>query len=386
MRILIKCQATDTNGVLRKYRKKDYYQYNRESRLSGYIGTEMNNIVQRDTALSDSGETIRVAFTDDLDPFNVGTGTLEGNESTFGQFFQDCRPIWHRKATKIKKSEAKKAFTDHYKIQRRGLRTWAKNNLRTNFYDSLDAIRHDDRLFSEEGTPGATPVSAHNQQITYAEATPAERDAYLTANVDRTLFGASRANTVAGDMAASLATIDNTTDKATLSMLDLMKRMAKRDEWASGGIRPIRPVAGMDKKGREKFVVFCPRLIFRDLSNDEDMKRYNTDARTRGVADHPIFQDGDLLYHDLIIHEVPELGFYEGAGAGGIDVAPFFLCGAQALLNPVGQRMIMTDSDNTDYGFLKGVGTEEQYSVEKAFFRNGQQHGMVTGYAAAVGD
>lgn len=392
-------QTTDINQLLTKYRRKDYYQYNRQHRLYPYIGTQMNNIVQRDTSLSNEGNLVRVAFTDDLDEFNIGTGTLEGNESVFDQHHQDCRPIWHRKAVKIKKSEKKKAFTDHYRIQRRVLRTWASNNMRTQFYSALDAIAHNGRLFQEIGTPavGATPaVSAHNYQVSYAEALPAERDAYVANNEDRLLFGSATGNLVAGDMAASLANIDAVNDRMSWDTLRLIKRLAQVDQWATQGRRAIRPVSGKDEKGREMFVCFMPSAVFRDFATDPKTEAFNTDARMRGVEDHPIFQGGDLMADGIIVKEIFEadIAAYAGAGNGGVDVAPYFFCGAQALLNPVGQRLKMTSSDNTDYQFLKGVGTEEQYAVEKAFFRGpsadgvtgSKQHGMITGYASATQD
>ena len=382
-------QATAVNQTLTKYRREDYYQYNRQHRLSQYIGTQMNNIVQRDTSLSNNGELVRVSFTDDIDAYNTGTGTLEGNESTFAQFHQDCRPIWHRKAVKLKKSEAKKAFTDHYKIQRRTLRTWAANNMRTHFYRALDAIKNDDRLYQEEGTPaaGGNPaVSAHAHEISFLEGTAAERNDYVTANTDRLLFGSAVGNLVAGDMAASLANVDAVNDKMSWSTLKLIKRLAQIDNWATGGRRAVRPVTAMDEKGREMFVCFMPSLAFRDFADDEDTKRHNSDARLRGVEDHPLFHGGDLLCDNIVVKELFEADIYEALGNGGVDVSPYWLCGAQALLNAVGQRLQMTDSDNTDYGFLKGVGTEEQYSVEKTFFKDGKQHGMMTGYVAAPAD
>jgi hypothetical protein len=103
------------------------------------------------------------------------------------------------------------------------------------------------------------------------------------------------------------------------------------------------------------------------------------------VDSNPLFQSGDLIYDGVIIREIPEIPVISGAGASSIDVAPAFLCGAQAVGLAWGQEPTATRKVEDDYGFAPGVGIEEARGVEKMRF-NDKDHGMVTGYFASVAD
>ena len=89
----------------------------------------------------------------------------------------------------------------------------------------------------------------------------------------------------------------------------------------------------------------------------------------------------------IIYREIPEIWSYAGLTSGDYgtvtDVEPFYMCGAEALAHAVGQRPKATRSSSDDYQFIKGIGSEELFSMEKAFF-NGTQHGMVNGFVATT--
>lgn len=380
-------QTTALYDIMQKHRKSDYRQYNAEHRYRGWMGTTPGAIIQRDTSLSEDGEKVRFHFTDDLTYRNIGVGSLEGNEQTFGTDFYDVRPIWYREAVKLKKSEAKKAYTNQAAIQRHSVRTWNQNMEYQAILDAMDAVVTDVTAYSDTGaTDGST--RAHTQQLTFLEASEAQRDAFLTANADRLAFGADDGNVVAGDMSATLLNLDPATDGVTIKLLERMKRKARADNWATGGVRPVRPISSDTSKGRAFFKVVVGQQGFENLSNDEDMKRYNTDARLRGVEDHPIFQDGDLVYKGMIISEDPRQFNYGGLGTAGAIIEPVKLFGAQAIGMGIGQKMKYTKSDTRDYEFNDGVGVECQHSFEKLFYqggaRAGKVHGMVEGYAAVA--
>ena len=93
-------------------------------------------------------------------------------------------------------------------------------------------------------------------------------------------------------------------------------------------------------------------LQFRDLQADPVMISALQYAWNRGT-DNPLFTSGDLLWNGLIIREIPELTAVTGAGAGGIDVAPAFLCGAQALGIAWAQRAKST-TNTRDYDSTVG--------------------------------
>ena len=107
------------------------------------------------------------------------------------------------------------------------------------------------------------------------------------------------------------------------------------------------------------------------------------DAMQRGRS-NPLFTDGDLVWDGVIIREVPEIAVIAGAGAAGIDVAPNYLCGAQALAHVIGKRWA-SKTEERDYGFVNGVAIEGFFGTEKLFY-NGKQHGVCTVYTAGVAD
>src|SRR5205085_1402638 len=198
-------------------------------------------------------------------------------------------------------------------------------------------------------------------------ASAAQKNAWSDANSDRVLYGIARSNLVGGNHAASLANVDSTNDKASAALLLLLKRMARR------GNPVIRPFKQTEGDNREYYVAFCGSNAFRDLAADPVIVSANTNARPReggGMDDNPIFQDGDLLYRGIIIREVPEIDdlcTISGAGAAGIDVAPIFLCGQNALALPYGQMPKPTERKEDDYGFVVGRGVEMVYGIAKTF-------------------
>jgi hypothetical protein len=117
-----------------------------------------------------------------------------------------------------------------------------------------------------------------------------------------------------------------------------------------------------------------------------------------GLEKNPIFQDGDLIYNGVIHREVPEIDAYclstanpnggavwTGAGAGGADLRPIFLCGGGAVGVAWGQEPTPRTDMVKDYGFRPGVAIEELLGVKKINF-NGVQNGIVTIVAAAAAD
>jgi hypothetical protein len=191
------------------------------------------------------------------------------------------------------------------------------------------------------------------------------------------------ANGVSNDHSTALATIDNTADKLTSALVSLVRRRART---ASPKIRPIK-VDGDE----EWYVLFASSLAFRDFSLDTSVQQANRDARTRGV-DNPLFTGGDLIWDGVIVREVPEIPVTGAVGAGAIQVAPSYLCGAQCLGIAWAQRTKMIENVR-DYGAKKGAGAEEIRDIKKLLFGKGAgdrddlvQHGMHTIYTAAVAD
>lgn len=344
-----------------------------ENRFSSEMGKSPNNIIQVKSDLTKKkGDTINFALVNRLKGAGVdGSDTLEGNEEDMDTRSCKVKVNQKRHAVRVPKMEEQKSAIPLREAAKSLLKDW-------NIEVSVAAIIAALRSVKPDGDTSAK---------TYETATEANLDAWLALNSDRVLFGAAKSNNASNDHSLSLANIDNTNDKLSASSLKLMKRMASE---ADPKIRPVRT-----KKGGQKwFVVYANTRAFRDLSEDATIIAAQKDALVRG-KDNPLFTGGDLLYDGMIIKEIEEIPIITGVGAGGIDVGQVFLCGAQAI-GWAWAQMAKTIVETFDYEDKTGVAVGEIRGIEKLWFGTGadmdndeadpKQHGVVTGYFAAVPD
>lgn len=349
-----------SSAVTEEQWDNDFYEeYIRENQFAPYMGTDINSPIQiKEELTSKPGTRINLELIAKLDGDGVtGTQTLTGNEEALVQYVDPIEIDMLRNGVRVHVFEEKKTGINLRNAGRGALKNW-----------SLDKIRNQciDRLMSPN-LNGTTKYSATSE---------ADKDAWLTANSDRILFGASRSNASSLDHSTSLANVDNTTDKLTAATVSLAKRMAKNA--TNRAIRPMR-VNGMG----EVYLLMTNSYCFRDFKNDTVIQNSLQNAWTRG-KDNPVFNDNMLYWDGVIVMEVPEIPVIAGAGAGGINVAASFLMGAQALGIAWGMRS-KTDTQIDDYNARYGVAVSEIRGIKKLFFDD-VQHGMVTMYNACVGD
>jgi N4-gp56 family major capsid protein len=345
-----------------------FTEYVRENRFKPYMGANENSIVQvREDLTKKRGDRLTFNLVNRLTNAGVtGSNILEGNEEELGQRSHLLTVNKLRNAVRIAEMEEIKNAIDLRDAARVSLRTWIGEKTRDQMIDALGSING----------------------VSYLSATQAQRDAWLDDNNDRALFGAALSNTdptggtVAYDFSDSLGAVDNTTDKLTPDAISLMKRIAQS---ASPKIRPI-----MTKGDEEWYVLFSNSRAMRDLKTNTAFTQSNREARDRG-KDNPLFRGADYVWDGVIIREIPELSaLYESNGS--IVVAPTFLCGAQALGIGWAKRTT-SKTKEFDYGDKYGVAIEEIRGIEKLRFGTGtadtddpKDHGVVTGYFAAVAD
>jgi len=344
-----------------------FMEYVRDSRFKRYMGTDENAIIQlKDDLTRKAGDRVTFANVRKLKGQGVtGNQVLEGNEEELDSRSMAVKVNPLRNAVIVTDWDEQKSAIDLRNAGKMALKLWAMERMRD---DTIAA------LYSING-------------VLYAQATEAQKDAWLTDNADRVLFGAALGNNVGNDHSASLANIDNTADKLTTDLVSLAKRRA---QLASPAVRPIRL-----NEDEEWYVMFANSLSFRDLSKDPAMQEANREARARegnGMNSNPLFTGGSLVWDGVIIREIPEIPYLAGVGAGGIQVGGSFLCGAQAIGVAWAQRTKST-TDVRDYGYRSGVGVQEIRGVEKLLFGKGPndnddlvQHGVLTVYTAAVAD
>ena len=222
--------------------------------------------------------------------------------------------------------------------------------------------------------------------VAYASASEAQKDAWLVDNADRCLFGALKSNNSSNDHSASLANIDTSADTLTPSALSLMKRMAKA---ASPKIRPYKVRNAIENS--DAFIAFVPSLVMRDLSNNATFVQANRDARDRGM-DNPLFTGADYVWENIFIYEIEDIPVLTGVGNGGSDVAPVYLCGAQAIGQAWAKRPTTVD-ETFDYKRKKGCAVIQWSKIEKLAFGTGADDtddrkdcGVLTGFFSAAAD
>jgi N4-gp56 family major capsid protein len=353
------------SGLTPQQWSREYFkEFINENPFSSYMGMTQNSIIHlKEDLTKKPGDTVTFALMNRLTGAGVtGNTTLEGNEEALETRSQPLTVAPLRHAVAITGWERQKSAIDLFEGAKVELKNWEIERLRDDIILALGSIN---------GTA-------------YAAASEAAKDAWLVDNADRVLFGAAKSNNSGNDHSASLANIDSTNDLLTPGAISLMKRIAQT---ANPKIRPLR----IKKGGQQWFMGFAGSRTFRDFANNATMTQASREARERGI-DNPLFTGGDLIWDGVIIREIPDIPVIAGVGNGGIDVEPFYLCGAQAVGVAWAQRPRQI-TNNRDYGFINGVGIAQIRGIEKLRFGTGtddtddlKDHGIVTGYFSAVAD
>ncbi len=137
--------------------------------------------------------------------------------------------------------------------------------------------------------------------------------------------------------------------------------------------------------------MYVPSLVFRDLKTDSTITNAQRDVGLR-MQNEKLFEGGDIEWDGIIFKEIDDIAVLSGVGAGSIDVAPVYLCGAQAVGYGIASRW-QTRTETFDYGDKHGVAVREFGNFGKMVFGSGsadtddlKDHGMVTGFFASVAD
>jgi N4-gp56 family major capsid protein len=374
-------ETTVLSGLeLTKWQKKFIKQYLRGSGFESYMGDSESNIIHVRSDLETDGYVIRVPLLMNLRSEGVtGNQKLSGNEEPLDTYYFDVTWEFYRHGVETSKKEREKSAQDLLAEKNDLLSEWASEKIKYQIVDAFHSING----------------------VLYANASEAQKDAWLAGNSDRVLFGNLISNHSSGDHSTSLGNIDTTNDKGTAATVHLLKRRARM---AYPRLRPYKT-----KSGREYYLWFVHPRVFRDLWNDAAIYAANKDARPReggGMDDNPIFQDGDLIYKGVIMREIPEFEVAKnssavnttmtlvGVGASTSDVCVGVFCGCQAISYVNKQLAKPTAKKETDYDFFKGVGIEMAHGMEKTRWANNtagaltasKDFGMMTTYHSGTAD
>jgi N4-gp56 family major capsid protein len=342
---------------------KYFLEYIQKNRFAKYMGKSAGSMIQvKEDLTKKKGDALTFSLINRLTGNGVtGSAALEGAEEDMVSRSHALTVELYRNGVVVPEIEEQKSAIGLRNAARPVLMDWSMEHTRDLILTALASING----------------------VAYGSASEGQKDAWLADNADRVLFGAAKSNNSGNDHSASLLNIDTTADRLTPDALSLMKRMALS---ASPKIRPIR-VDG----DREYYVVFAGVNTFRDLKTNTTITQAQREVTLRN-QNNRLFQGGDIEWDGMIIREIPEITGYTGVGASTSDVAPVYLCGAQALGVGFAKRW-GSKTETRDYGDKVGVAMRAIYGIEKLTFGSGagdtddlKQHGVVTGYFSDVAD
>ena len=352
-------------------------EYSRFYQFAPYTGTAQNNVIVTNKDLSRrKGNRISMPFVPSLanDQGIVGNAQAEGNEEFLDNFAKEVEVEIYRKPVATTEREKQFTVVDLLNEGKERQTDWAKDHMRDQVITALGSI-HAQNVSSDQG-------------LAYADASEAQKDAWNTNNSDRLLFGDANANLVAGDQSASLLNITAamTLNGATLSLL-------KRRALLATNYR-ITPLKVKEDMNSEMFVVFVHPHHHRDLWADPVVREDHRQARERS-KNNPLHHGGDILYDGMIIRQIQEFGTLGGVGASGAIVAPYYLCGQQALSMAFAKHAYFT-SETRDYGHVTGACINIMYNTVKTTYASAvdgnnlptayKDFGIATGFASAPAD
>lgn len=367
-------QTINAQNQVNNWIETEWLEWSRGNAFKRIMGSGVNAPIQVGESL-DGKATGGVQVTRSLVLRSNGAAILDdnqllGNEPTLSDYGHTVTMHQYRTAFIIGKYERRKANFDYLESMRIQARVWG-----------LELTR--DMIIAALISPVVDGVT------TYDAASVAQRNAWSVAqnpatSNERLLYGAAKANW-SGVHATDLTNVDGTADDLSPNIVRLARRLAQN---CVPKIRPAVPTTG-GNAGKEQFYMPCGSLPFRDL--EANMDTIFQQADVRGDDNH-IFSNGDIRVGNVTVFEVPEMDYttsnngslITGAGAGGIDVEPAPLLGAQAVIYEIGERMHPI-TDKIDYDNKQGTGVAQTVAVEKATFNN-IQTGAVTAYVSAVAD
>lgn len=337
---------------------KHHLSYVRANRFKRYFGTDENAVFQLVEELTKkAGDRITIPLVGALDASagpNTGATPLVGAEKALPNDGHMITVSLIRDAVAVRVMEEKVSPIDIREAARVSLKDLQMRYLRNDILTALGAVGG----------------------VAYATATPAQKNAWNAANVDRVLFG----NAVSNYNATHVTALNAITGTQRLSrdVVSLMKRRAQTAKIANGdGIRPHKIDGDI-----ETYVMFVGPMAFRDLRKDIGTDWQQAMERSKA---NPLFAGPtSILWDGVMVTEIPEIAGFNNTAGAPVRVEPTYLCGAQALGIAWGQRTKTTERKEDDYGIVKGVGFQEIRGVDKLRYGDsGADWAVATGFVAA---
>ena len=390
--------SNHVNNEVIKFRKDVATDFLRKSRFDPYMGPNSTYPIVRLSDLAGDGKQINIPLVTQLTGNGVGAGILRGNEEMLDSYGFPVWADWARNAVANNRAVNKESSFSIRSTARSLLQGWARRIVRDDIVDALLSIP---TAAVQAGRLTAANGGNRVNGVRWSAASTGQKNAWVTANQDRVLFGSVVAN-YSTTFATGLLTVDAINDKMTAAVGSLMKNIAQQTGVSSSnpgvynGLPKITPFQ-LRSTDQEWYLCLLGSRAMRDLKADPVMYQANRDAREREGSDptknNPIFTGGGMVYDGVIYLEIPEITqrLLLAGGAGGITCEPVFLLGQGALAYAMGQMPRPTTLEDGDYDFITGMGIEAQYGVGKvakaSIFDSSStlvDWGMVTGFVSGV--
>jgi len=365
--------ASTDFGALDVARKKvwaaEIWQAGRDANFwmsNGFVGTGLNNVVQRITELTrtERGDECIMQLVADLQNDGVvGDNILEGSEEAL---FNDAKSIHIDQLRHGVRSKG--AMSEQRTVIR--FRSTTKEKLSFWFADKLDEIM----FLTAAGMAYTLKVDNSTR--------PTSQLPQLRFASDVVAPSSGRVRYANANTATSTLT---TSDKLGWNMIVSAQAYAKR--------KKLRPIRG---GGREYYAMLVSTEQMRDLKTDTTYQTVVSRAAPRG-DNNPLFRNAIAVIDGCILYDhnkVPNtLGLASGSkyGSGGtVDGAQALLLGAQALGFSTISDMQYEESDNTDYHNRPGIAVSRMIGVLKPQFTSipdantEQDFGIISLYTAAA--
>jgi len=348
-------------------------EYVRLSGLLPYMGTSDNAIIRVTKELQDKkGAVIHLPYFAKLSGPGVTGGTqLMGAEENLKSYSTAVRTTLRRNGVKIQESETYKTELDVANAARSSLLNDSSEKLRNDLLIAGQSI-----VIAGGNDTDGNPIE--DTYKAFANASAAEKNAWLVANTDRVLCGNVRANTSTGVLSTSLTNI-TAAQKMSAGMISMAKTMAKKSNPFK-----ITPFKSDATAGREWYVLAVDSEGFRDCRTDPLIFAANQHAREKSVDSNPLFQSGDLIWDGVIIREIPELTETGLVGASNARVGHALLMGQNAIALAY-SKTAEPRTQEWDYGMESNVAIVEVRGQAK-MSAAGVQTGIVSIFHASALD
>jgi len=200
----------------------------------------------------------------------------------------------------------------------------------------------------------------------------------------RMLYGSADSNYNATH-ATALATVDNTADKMSTTIIEILKRKAQIPVNAVAKMRPIRVITGKGKQ--EWFTLHIHPYAARDLKQDPAWRNAHLNLPPQSNANSPIYTGAEWIG----AWEGVQIYNYEGisleTNSNSVQCAVNLFLGAQAIGVAWGQRSKWGE-EPSDVGHNMTYETHEIRGMERLVFSRStpENQGCIHSYTAAVAD